>query len=269
MHERQRHSAILRAVSERDLVTVAEFVDMLGASPATIRRDLNQLEASGQLRKVHGGAEALEPVEAKTIDGNSFRNREPRHADRKQAIAEAAAALVADGESIIVNGGTTTLRMSDHLAGRGLQILTNSFAMASQLVALGGNRVVLPGGEIYADQNIILSAYERDTVIDHFYASKLFMGAHAIRSHGLIETDPLLIKGEQKLIRQTEELIVLADSSKFEPRGSLIFCPLERIDRLITDDEAPAEALEMLDRAGVDVIIVPADAPEHGLKGEA
>ena len=257
MHERQRHSAILRAVSKRDLVTVAEFVDLLGASPATVRRDLIQLETSGQLRKVRGGAEALEPIESKTLDANTFRDSEPRHVERKQAIAKAAAELVADGESIIVNGGTTTYRMSDHLAGRGLQILTNSFAMASRLMALGGNRVVLPGGEIYADQHIILSAYERDTVIDHFYGSKLFMGAYAIRPHGLIESDPLLVKGEQKLIRQTEELIVLVDSSKFKSRGSLIFCPLERIDRLITDDNAPEEALEMLDRAGIDVIIVP------------
>jgi DeoR family ulaG and ulaABCDEF operon transcriptional repressor len=136
--------------------------------------------------------------------------------------------------------------------------------MASRLMALGGNRVVLPGGEIYADQQLILSAYERDTVIDQFYGSKLFMGAHAIRPHGLIETDPLLIKGEQKLIRQTEELIVLADSSKFQPRGSLIFCPLERIDRLITDDDAPEEALEMLAGAGVDVIIAPTGGNGEG-----
>lgn len=257
MHERQRHSAILRAVSERDLVTVAEFVDLLGASPATVRRDLNQLDASGQLRKVRGGAEALEPVEAHTLNTNRFRDSEPRHADRKRAIARKAAELVGDGESIIVNGGTTTYRMAEFLAGRSLQVLTNSFAMASRLMALGGNRVVLPGGEIYADQQLVLSAYERDTTIDHFYASKLFMGAYAIRSHGLIETDPLLVKGEQKLIRQTEELIVLVDSSKFQPRGSLIFCPLERIDRLITDDHAPAEALDMLDRTGVDVIVVP------------
>ena len=82
MHERQRHSAILRAVSERDLVTVAEFVDLLGASPATVRRDLNQLDASGQLRKVRGGAESLVPAPAKTLDANAFRDSEPRHAGR-------------------------------------------------------------------------------------------------------------------------------------------------------------------------------------------
>lgn len=257
MHERQRHSAILRAVSERDLVTVAEFVDLLGASPATVRRDLNQLDASGQLRKVRGGAEALEPFQEPRLDANGFHDSEPRHAERKRAIACKAAELIADGESIIVNGGTTTYRMCDHLAGRGLQVLTNSFAMANRLMALGGNRVILPGGEIYADPQLILSAYEHDTTIDHFYASKLFMGAYAVRAHGLIETDPLLVKGEQKLIRQTEELIVLVDSSKFQPRGSLIFCPLERVDRLITDDGAPEEALDMLDRAGVDVIIAP------------
>ena len=259
MHERQRHSAILRAVSERDLVTVAEFVDLLGASPATVRRDLNQLDASGQLRKVRGGAEALEPAGPLTLDANRFDESRPRHAERKRAIARKAAELVGDGESIIVNGGTTTYRMSEFLAGRGLQILTNSFAMASRLMALGGNRVVLPGGEIYADQQLVLSAYERDTTIDHFYGSKLFMGAYAVRAHGLIESDPLLVKSEQKLIRQTEELIVLVDSSKFEPRGSLIFCPLEQIDRLITDDHAPAEALDMLDRAGIDVIVAPTE----------
>ena len=262
MHERQRHQRILEALAERSVVTVVELRDQLDASPATVRRDLARLAEAGQLRKVHGGAEAVSGRRHGRLATRSFRETEALNYDQKRRIAKAAVALCADGEAIIVNGGTTTYRMTEFLADRGLQILTNSFAMAAALVAETGNRVVLPGGEVYRAQNIVLSPYERDTVIDHFYARRMFTGAQAVRAQGLIEGDPLLIKTEQKMLRQAEELIVLVDSSKFEPRGSLILCPLERIDRLITDEGVPERVREMLERAGVEVIIAPALAEE-------
>jgi DeoR family ulaG and ulaABCDEF operon transcriptional repressor len=123
-------------------------------------------------------------------------------------------------------------------------------------LSTGNCRVTVPGGEVYREQNIIVSAYEHDTAIDHFYASKMFMGAQAIRPQGLIEGDPILIKTEQKLLKQADELIVLVDGSKFAPGGSLILCPLERIRLLITDTSAPPEAFAMLEGQGVRVEVV-------------
>ena len=150
--------------------------------------------------------------------------------------------------------------MGEHIAQLGLQVLTNSFALAGYLASHGNCRVLLPGGELHREQSLVLSPYERDTMLDHFYAARIFMGAMAIRAQGLIEGDPILIKAEQKLLHQAEQLIVLVDGSKFAPRGSLILCPLTRIDLLITDSSAPPDALAALREAGVKVAVV--DVPE-------
>jgi len=85
----------------------------------------------------------------------------------------------------------------------------------------------------------------------------MFMSALAIGPLGVIEGDPLIARAETKLLRRAEKLIVLVDASKFEPKGSLVVCPLSRIDTLITDESAPAEALAMLREAGVNVVVAP------------
>ena len=115
------------------------------------------------------------------------------------------------------------------LATRRLQVFTNSFPIAEHLLKHSKNTVLVPGGAIYREQNIILSPFDND-VTRNFYARRMFMGAQGIGPLGLMEADPLLIQAEQKLIGQADELIVLVDSSKFANRSSLILCPLERID---------------------------------------
>jgi DeoR family ulaG and ulaABCDEF operon transcriptional repressor len=137
-----------------------------------------------------------------------------------------------------------------------MQVLTNSLPIAEHLLKNSHNTVMLPGGIIYREQNIILSPFEND-VTRNFYAKRMFMSAQGIGPLGLMEGDPLLVQAEQKLIGQAEELIVLADSSKFTNRSSLVLCPLERVDTLITDDGIDDRAAAMLDAADVTLIVVP------------
>jgi DeoR/GlpR family transcriptional regulator of sugar metabolism len=256
MHARDRHRLIERAATEQGLVTVEELTSRLGASPATIRRDLASLAEHGRLRRVRGGVEPVNGQPPAQLLTAPFQTASFLRREAKLRIARRAAEHCAPGESIIVNGGTTTYCMADFVAPMGLNVLTNSFPLASHLLSTGNCRVTVPGGEVYREQNVIVSAYERDTAIDHFYASKMFTGAQAIRPQGLIEGDPLLIKTEQKLLKQADELIVLVDGSKFAPRGSLILCPLERIHLLITDTSAPPEAIATLQQQGVRVEVV-------------
>src|SRR4029077_1106978 len=149
-------------------------------------------------------------------------------AERKRAIARQAVALCRDGESIIINGGSTTFHMVEFLRASRLQILTNSFSIAEALVRQSDNRIILPGGEVYRDQNIILSPFDEDS-IQHYTASKMFMSAMSIGPLGLVEGDPLIARAEAKLLSRAADLIVVADSSKFEPRGSMAVAPLTRI----------------------------------------
>lgn len=262
MHEKERHRIILSAVQERPVVTVAELVELTESSEATIRRDIAALHVQKRLKRVRGGAEALSPPQFVGLAGRPFSVNETMNARQKQAIAKAAVALCGDGDSIIINGGTTTFQMVHHLANRRMQVFTNSFPIAEHLLKHSKNTVMVSGGAIYREQNIILSPFEND-VTRNFWARRMFMGAQGLGPLGLMETDPLLIQAEQKLIDQADELVVLADSSKFTRRSSLILCGLNRIATVITDSGMAASDARMLEEAGVSVIIADAEAMEE------
>ena len=259
MHEIERQRVILGEVAERPVVTVGQLVELTGASEATIRRDIGALHVEGRLRRVRGGAEALHSPQTVGIAGRPFSVNEGVNVDKKRAIAQAAVDLCEDGESIIINGGTTTFQMVHHLTRRRMQILTNSFPIAEHLLRNSKNTITLPGGAIYREQNIILSPFDND-VTRNFYARRMFMGAQGISPIGVMEGDPLLIQAEQKLINQAEELILLVDSSKFESRSSLILCPLERVHTIITDDGVTPRDAKLVEHAGIRLIVAAREA---------
>ncbi|AZV76969.1 DeoR/GlpR transcriptional regulator [Parasedimentitalea marina] len=261
MHEKDRHRVILSAVQDRSVVTVADLCVLTSASEATVRRDIGTLDGQGKLRRVRGGAEALMTTPFVGLAGRPFSYNETINSVEKQAIAKAAVELCSDGEPIIINGGTTTFQMVHPLASLQMQVFTNSFPIAEHLLKNSRNTVLLSGGVIYREQNIILSPFDND-VTRNFYAKRMFMGAQGIGPLGLMEQDPLLIQAEQKLIGQAEELVVLVDSSKFANRSSLILCPLNRITTIITDDGIDDRTAAMLEAADVNLIIAPTNGAQ-------
>lgn len=263
MHEKERHRIILSAVLEKPVVTVAEFVDLTGSSEATIRRDIAALHVQKRLRRVRGGAESLSPPQFPGLAGRPFSVNETINTAKKRAIARLAVEMCSDGEPIIINGGTTTFQMVHFLASRRLQVFTNSFAIADHLLKHSKNSVMLPGGTVYREQNIVLSPFDND-VTRNFYARRMFMGAQGLGPLGLMEADPLLIQAERKLLDQADELVVLIDSSKFEQRSSLILCGLDRIATVVTDSGLEDRHASMLEAAGVSLVVAPlaAEKPE-------
>jgi DeoR family ulaG and ulaABCDEF operon transcriptional repressor len=262
MHEKERHRVILSAVQDKPIITVQEMVEMTGSSEATIRRDIATLHVQKKLRRVRGGAESIHPPQHSGLVGRPFSVNETINIAQKRAIAIEAVELCEDGEAIIINGGTTTFQMVYPLAKKRMQIFTNSFPIAEHLLKHSKNSIMLPGGTIYREQNIILSPFEND-VTRNFYARRMFMGAQGIGPLGLMEADPLLIQAEQKLIDQADELIVLVDSSKFKKRSSLILCPLERISAVITDEGIDDQTTAMLKAAGIKLIVADSAAPQE------
>jgi DeoR family transcriptional regulator, ulaG and ulaABCDEF operon transcriptional repressor len=255
MHERERWQKILTMVRERRVVRVSSLVDELRASSATLRRDLVRLEEMGQLKRVHGGAEAIEVAQQSHLSTRAFGVSQTLNAERKRAVARIAAGMCQDGDSIIINAGSTTWFMAEFLRDRRMQILTNSVPISHELISTSNNRIVLPGGEVYREQGIILSPFDEDA-IQHFTASKMFMSCYGISQMGIIEGDPLIARAEAKLLARAEQLVVIADSSKFEQRGSMAVCQLTRVHTLVTDVDAPAHMLDHIRAQGVDVIIV-------------
>ncbi|WP_010140962.1 DeoR/GlpR family DNA-binding transcription regulator [Oceanicola sp. S124] len=264
MHEKERHGIILSAVQDRPVVTVADLCGLTGASEATVRRDIAALHVAKKLRRVRGGAEALAPNQFPGLAGRPFSVNQTLHARQKQAIARAAVELCDEGDAIIINGGTTTFQMVHPLATRRCQVFTNSFPIAEHLLKHSKNSVLISGGVIYREQNIVLSPFEND-VTRNFCARRLFMGAQGVGPLGVMEADPLIIQAEQKLIGQADELVLLVDSSKFESRSSLVLCPLEEIDVLITDEGISDRAAAMVEGADIKLIV----APSSGTREEA
>ncbi len=259
MLEKQRHQLILDLLAEHHFISVGTLTEQLKSSEATIRRDLNKLADLNKLRKIRGGAEALQVNphvgSSPRLNSSPFLLDKERHTATKRAIAERAVELCQDGDSIIINGGSSTFMMGEFLVGRQLNVLTNSFYLAEELVTNSDIQVTLPGGEIYRSQGIVLSAFENDT-IQYYHGSKMFMGTPGIGEFGVMESDPLLIRAEQKLQKQADQLIILADSSKLGKRSNLIFAPLKDVDVVITDNRAPEKLINLFEREGIEVHVV-------------
>jgi DeoR family ulaG and ulaABCDEF operon transcriptional repressor len=257
LHAQQREAEIIRLLQSLGFISFKQLCQQLEASTATIRRDLDRLAAQGVIDRVRGGARLkgrMPETAAERLAGTPFEQNRLVRAREKAAIGRAAAELCGRGEAVIIDGGTTTFQMCKHLAGRELQVLTNSLHIVNELLPQSGTRVSVPGGAIFREQNIILSPFDEDG-ISRYHASKLFMGAAAVGARGLMQADVVLIQAEQKLMHKADKLIVLVDSSKLRASASFVVCPLEEIDILVTDNGAKEAEVSLFKSSGIEVII--------------
>ena len=258
MRERQRAEIARNLLAQRGFLSIADLMAATGASAASTRRDAGRLAEAGVAERVHGGLQAVDEsflTQPRAQGSRSFDTSIAVNVAAKRAIAKRAVALCEDGDVVIVNGGTTTYQMSEYLRPTRLKILTNSYPLAEFLIHETENRVALPGGEVYRDQKLIVAPFD-DDAIQHYAAKLMFMSAISVGPRGLIEGDPLIARAVAKLLKRADRLIVLADSSKFQVKGSLVVCPLARVHTFITDSGASEPSLQMLKDAGVETIVV-------------
>jgi DeoR family ulaG and ulaABCDEF operon transcriptional repressor len=166
--------------------------------------------------------------------------------------------FVTPGLSMIIDGGTTTWMMASMMADEPCHVLTTSVPILQCLLDRSRVKITLPGGELFREQRIILNPYE-DGILQHFAAARMFIGCQALTRNGLMQTDTLLVQSERRLMERANEVIVLADSSKFDAPASLSVCPLSQIDVVITDDKVSTEALQWLRAHDIEVRIVRAE----------
>jgi DeoR family ulaG and ulaABCDEF operon transcriptional repressor len=263
MHAAEREKAILEYLGLRGFVSLQDLEKRLGASPATIRRDLDRLVEDGLITRVRGGAQlsnggekgpAPRAAQPGHLLGVPFQENIHRRRSQKEAIGRTAATLCTAGESIMIDGGSTTLQMCSHLARLKLQVLTNSLHIVSALLGQPGTRLLVPAGQVFPEQSIILSA-AGDDGMPRFHAPKLFMGAASLGPAGLMQADIILVTAERRLIERADQIIVLVDSSKFDGPSGHVVCRLEDIDVVVTDREISAQHTKMLENAGVRVVI--------------
>lgn len=260
MHASQRETLILELLSDSGFITFRDLEKRMNASPATIRRDLGRLEAMGRIERLRGGARVAGSGDQsggkamQHLQGVPFHENIARNRAEKAAIGRAAAGLCSPGEGIMIDGGSTTLQMCPHLSGLNLQVLTNSLHIVSSLLPQPGTRILVPSGTVFREQNIILAAAGEDSM-PRFHAPKLFMGAAAIGPQGLMQADVVLVAAERRLIERAENIIVLVDSSKFDISSGNVVCDLKDIDVIVTDSGIKPAAREMVDSAGIRLVI--------------
>jgi DeoR family ulaG and ulaABCDEF operon transcriptional repressor len=271
MHLQDRWKLIIDELSSERVTSVDELTERLGVSPATIRRDLNELHELGHLLRVRGGAMR---IEGKLYSGrgddrrsDGLKGQAPfldsviTNAAAKRAIARLALDYVTPGLSMIIDGGTTTFMMASMMADEPYHVLTTSIPILQCLLERSKVKVTLPGGELFREQRIVLNPYE-DGILQHFAAARMFIGCQALTTNGLMQTDTLLVQSERRLMERTNEVIVLADSSKINAPASLSVCPLSQIDVVITDDKIDPQALRWLNAHDIDVQIASVGADE-------
>ena len=254
MHAQDRERMIAEVLQAKGFVTYRELDRLLAASPATIRRDLTRMEDEGRIIRVHGGAKLPQgETPVARLGGTPFDQSITQHLAAKRAIGARAAGLVQPGEGVMIDGGTTTLQMCQHLDGLGCQVLTNSLHIVNALLPQPTTRILVPSGTVFREQNIILAAAGEESM-PRFHAPKLFMGAAAVGPQGVMQADVVLVAAERRLIDRADEVILLVDGSKFLTQSGTIVCGLDEIDTIVTD-ALPPELEPVLREAGVRVLI--------------
>jgi DeoR family ulaG and ulaABCDEF operon transcriptional repressor len=261
MHSAEREKLILDCLGERGFISFKTLERRVRASPATIRRDLERLTTAGLITRVHGGAKLVGAQEEGNgaagvphLAGVPFHENIQRNRPQKQAIGREAAKLCSPAEAVMIDGGSTTLQMCAHLAGLNLQVLTNSLHIVSALLPQPGTRLIIPGGQVFREQNIVLSALGDDDM-PRFHAPKLFMGAASLGPTGLMQADVVLVASERRFIERADRIIVLVDSSKFDGPSGHVVCSLEDIDTVVTDSRIASQHAHMLKQAGVKLVV--------------
>ncbi len=227
---------------------VVELADALGVSASTVRRDLNEMGDRGLLTRVHGGASSLEGLVEPVLS-----SRSAERLAEKRRIGEAAASLIPDGATILLTGGTTTEAMLPFLAGRKLTILTNGLNIAYHLARYPEISVVVLGGVLRHDEMSLLGPIAERTLAE-FHMDAVFSSVFGIDPvTGLSGANVSEADTDRRML-EAAPLTVLADSSKIGRRGPVRLMGIPGLARLVTDDAAPQDLVDVLRLQGVDVV---------------
>ncbi len=251
---RKRSEMILQELTDYPFLTIKDLTTKLNVSEATIRRDLTRLAELKLIRRSRGGVKALKKFPPSQSKKRSPVTPKIVFAMEKQRIARVAVELCQPGESIIIDGGTTTHSMVKYLADCDLKIVTNSIPIMDDLVKFTSNKVILSGGEVSKENNIILNINQNNSIMT-FSASKFFFGAYGIDSNGVTQMDSIIVNEQKQYFEKSDQLILMVDSSKFKRKGKHQLCPLNRIDTVITDSGIDHRTIDMLESKDVKVII--------------
>jgi len=245
----RRHELILKEIERHGSARVRDLVETLGVSPMTIRRDIDNLAAAGKLLRVHGGASAApSPKNAASTDEPGFAAKARRQYAEKMAIATRAVEMVKPGSAIGITAGTTTALFAGELSHiEDLLVVTNSMAVTEILhqTRRSDLTILVTGGTPTPSRALVGPMAE--STLASLHLDQLFMGVHGMaESTGY--TSPNLLEAQtlRSFIDASDQVVVLADHTKWDTTGLAKIAPLDIADTVISDAQLPAEAQSLL-----------------------
>lgn len=249
-----RLAAIQRLLDGRESLTIGELTDELGVSEATVRRDLEMLQADGLVQRTHGGAV---PV-SHQVRERPYPERHSTKVAEKKAIAEAAVHFVSEGDTIFIGGGSTTLRFAEQLAVKDLTVVTNSLSVAHELSRTERMHVIVVGGELRSSELSMIGPRAVEA-IRSYRAATAFLGVPALDiHHGFTADGDAEAATDSAFIAMARRTVVLADSSKLGRVSTTHVVPLSKIHTIITDDGASNACISQLQSSGAQVVVAEA-----------
>ena len=244
----------------RGFVSIEEITKEMGVSESTARRDLDALEDQGTARRTHGGV-----VYAGGIPRIAeFGERQPDHWPAKRAIAVRAAESIADGETVLLDGGTTTYEVARLLVGRSLQVVTNSLPVANLFASESRTDLVLLGGYVSPRTGVCLGPYANE-LLGRLHVTTTVLSAAGITAEGLFNAHLLLAETEQAMLKAAGRVMVVADSSKFGRKSLTLVAPLDAINLVVSDDALSPAWRNQITSAGPELRIAVVEEPTHAV----
>ncbi|MER6000604.1 DeoR/GlpR family DNA-binding transcription regulator [Nonomuraea sp. NPDC051941] len=261
MLQRLRHAEIMRRVRLSGATSVSDLASQLGVSPSTIRRDLEVLDRDGTLRRVRGGALLLDGGlldSGVSVDADADRPfAEVAAVDEqdKEAVAVRAAELVRDGDVVLLDIGTTTMRLARRLRGRRVTVVTSSLAVLDVLRSDPEVELLLLGGALRRPYHSLVGVLT-EAALSQVVADRVFLGASGLRPDGqLVDTTLAEVPLKRAMIAAAGQVVLLVDRHKFPGTGALRVCGPDDIDVIVTNQGADEATLRNCAAAGAEILL--------------
>ena len=254
----ERRQRVLDLVSTKGFATLADLALEIQDSESTVMRDLEFWHQQGNLKRTHGGAIFVG-------DGSSFPALEERidaQLEEKRAIARAAVSRICDGDTVLLDGGTTTLEAARLLLGRSIQVVTNSLPIAALLAGSRETDLVLLGGYIYPKTGVALGPFTVRMMQD-LHVHQTLLSVSGLTERGLFNSNLLLVETERAMMRCADEVVLLADHTKVGRPALAFLCEWSEIDLLVIDRKLEDRKKSMLAQTGARLLIA-GDLEEFG-----